>query len=419
MRIKYQRALVILAVVVFFTDLAVYLSLPEVASLNPWYWIVALGAAAAPLFLTRESMIALRRSPILYWCYGYLMITAVWLLCEGVPSDNAWQEFRTRVLSIFFIAVALCLTSSEDAQLWARRAIVVGVLMAVGLNVYELFHPQAFSLVVGRSAGFYVNPTKSGSALLLGMIFSVGVLPQRFRLLFAMLVLMGMLLTLSRGPLLCWPIVMFMMIKTGQISLKRSLAIGGLVFTVLVIIVLSQWQAIQYQLEDIGVLNSDVAQRIEGFINFDEFGVDLSAAKRKEVASEALEAFADRPIWGYGIAATKDLGFEMGLHNLYLRLMLDHGVIGSFILPLFVLASVWGARGEARSVGLTFAAFILCWGFFSHNVLEEYYILMAFALLAAMSVSSWVHNRQHVEAQHRQVDFPALRRPEIESARSF
>ena len=57
-------------------------------------------------------------------------------------------------------------------------------------------------------------------------------------------------------------------------------------------------------------------------------------------------------------------------------------------LPVLVLAVTWGASGEARQIGLTFAVFMLFIGFFSHNVLDERYCLMMFSLMAAMVVSS-------------------------------
>ena len=50
----------------------------------------------------------------------------------------------------------------------ARKTLVVAVLFAVALNVYELFVPMAFSNVMGRSAGLYINPNIAGEALVLG-----------------------------------------------------------------------------------------------------------------------------------------------------------------------------------------------------------------------------------------------------------
>jgi hypothetical protein len=387
-RTRYRLALAISIVAVFFTNLAVYLSLPEVASVNPWYWIAGLALACAPLYLSGRFLLTIKRAPLAMWCYGFVMITCVWLLLDGTPSKDAWEEVRMRILVSSFLLIGLCVFADEIAQLWTRRAILIAVLLAVGVNVYELFRPLAFSMVIGRSAGLYANPTQCGAALVLGMIFSIGVVRPRYRLLYALVVGAGVALTVSRGPMLSWFVSMMIIAKMGDIKLKRSLAIGGAVLAAVSIILIAQWDVLQSQLMDLGVLNEDTIHRIEDLADARDFGVDESTARRKAVASEAWETFSDNPVVGRGVAASKQFSLDMSSHNQYLNLMVDHGIFGLFVLPAIALAAAWRARGETRRISFPFVAFILLWGFFSHNVLTEFYILMMFSLLAAMSISS-------------------------------
>jgi O-antigen ligase len=389
----YRRALAVAAVLVFFTNLSVYVGLAEIAPISPWHIILIFAVASAPLFFSREYLTTLRRTPVPYWCCGFVMVSAIWLLFQGSPSDGAWQEFRTRVLSVFFILTLLCIFSSDPAKLWGRRAILAAVLIAVGINVYELFHPLAFSRVLGRSAGLYVNSNQSGAALILGMIFSIGLLAQRYRLLFALIVSVGVFLTFSRGAITGLVVAVFTIIATGVISLRRSLVIGCFGLTVTVFVLMSQWDNLQYELEDLGVLNKDVVQRVEGFASIERADSDDSAAVRKEVADGAWEMFADQPIVGHGVAASKEWHYEAAPHNQYLSLMVDHGILGLFILPLLALAAVWRVRGEARQIGLAFTVFILFWGMLSHSILEEFDVLIMFSLLAAMAASSRLDQR--------------------------
>jgi hypothetical protein len=72
---------------------------------------------------------------------------------------------------------------------------------------------------------------------------------------------------------------------------------------------------------------------------------------------------------------------------MYLYYMVDHGIIGLMFLPGAVFAVAYGNRGEDGRVILCFSIFISLWGLFSHNVLEEKYILLPFALLGAMRVN--------------------------------
>ncbi len=76
--------------------------------------------------------------------------------------------------------------------------------------------------------------------------------------------------------------------------------------------------------------------------------------------------------------------FEIAPHNQYLSYMLDHGVLGATIVPLLLLALLWGARGETMRVGLVFGTTILWLSFFTHTMLSNGHSLVPFALLAAM-----------------------------------
>ena len=384
----YRRALAIAAVLVFFTNLSVYVSYAEIAPISPWHIMLVFGVAAAPFSFSDECLARMRRTPAVYWCFGFVLISGVWLLFQGVPSTAAWQEFRTRILSAFLLLLLVSLFSDDQAQGWARRAVLGAVLMAVGLNIYELFNPLAFSPAVGRSAGFYLNPNQSGAGLILGLIFSVGLLPRRYRLLFAFTVGLGVFLTFSRAAIAGWFITVFAIIATGVINLRRSFVVASFALTVTAFVLISQWDDLRYRLEDSGVLNNDVSGRIEGFADIGQPYSDESAAVRGEVAAGAWEMFADKPVLGHGVGASKEWRFEVATHNEYLSLMVDHGFIGFFLLPLLAVAASWRARGETRNIGIAFAVFVLFWGLFSHSILEESDVLIMFSLLSAMAVSS-------------------------------
>ena len=190
----YQRVLVISAVLIFFTNLSIYLILAEVAFIPAFYWVIAFSVAAAPLYFSRHFFRIASQSLMVRWCYGFLLLTGVWMLFQpSQSSEVVWQEFFIRLSSVFFMLLMLSVFSTEDAQRWARRSILFAVLLIIALNVYELFNPLTFSLVLGRSAAFYRNPNQCGMALIFGMIFSMGMLPQRYRVAYAILVALGVL----------------------------------------------------------------------------------------------------------------------------------------------------------------------------------------------------------------------------------
>ena len=387
----YPRILASLAVLVFFTNLDVYLFNSETVSFPPLYLILGFIVAAAPLVFSSASLSILAQSPLARWCYGFFLISGVWFLFQPTHSDVAFQELRTRVLSVSFIIVLLCVFRREDVLLWARRAILAAVFLAVGLNVYELFNPSAFSEVTGRSAGFYANPNISGVALIVGLILTIGLLPQRYRLLLALLVGAAVFMTFSRAAMMAWLITMIVIIKTGQINFRRSLFVGSIVLALSSVAIISQWDQLQYKLEDLGVLNTNVVERVQWFNK--PVADDDSATDRHDVAEIAFEKFSEQPVLGNGVGASLRLlrvhgDVEISSHNQYLNMMIDHGLLGIFILPLFVLATVWRARGEAKHIGITLALFMLFMGFFSHNLLQDRYTLLPLALVSMLSLAS-------------------------------
>jgi O-antigen ligase len=245
---------------------------------------------------------------------------------------------------------------------------------------------MTFSEVMGRSAGLYINPNQSAAALILGLVVTIGLVPHRYRMLYVVLVGLGVFLTFSRSSLIGWALTAGVFIKTGQLSVRRSLLVGCGMLCVALALMIWQWDRIQYRLEDLGVLNKNVLARLDWFNNPDVS--DMSSTERKEVAEFGWAMFSEKPVLGNGLGASVNWAREKSSHNEYLNMMVDHGIIGVFFLPILVILTQWRAQGEVRHIGFAFAIFVLYLGFFSHNVLTERHILMTFALLECMAMSS-------------------------------
>ncbi len=349
----YKRILAVGAVLIFYTNLDLYLYTSSTVSFPPLLWITGFGIAAVPLLLSCNFLTVFRRSPVVGWCYSFVMVSAVWLFFLPLQNDSAWDVFRLRILSVLFILMMFFIFSNGETHAWARRTILIAVLGAVALNIYELFYPGSFSYVTGRSAGLYVNPNKSGTALLLGMIFSVGLLPHKYRMPFALLVGLGVLLTFSRAAMIGWPLVATILVLTGEIRLKRSLIVGCMVLVIGIAALLPWWNDLLFQPENVSMLNADGIERLQWLESLQNFNVessDYSTLERKEVAGLAWNMFAEKPILGHGVGASMDWGFHVSSHNQYLNMMVDHGILGLFILPSLIAASVWRPRGKEKRI---------------------------------------------------------------------
>ncbi|WNN90833.1 O-antigen ligase family protein [Gloeocapsopsis dulcis] len=268
-------------------------------------------------------------------------------------------------------------------QVWARYAILFVGALAVLNNIYELLNPLIFSGLndTGRPAGFYVDPNRSGCALVLSMIFSTEILPQKYRPYLISFIGLGILLTFSRGAILGWILVTLIFIKKRVIS-KHQIVYWLIAVGVLVV----GLGFLSSEFVNINQLPYGIRERLEWFEN--PTGSEHSADSRMDILIAGWQLFLQSPLWGNGIASTIEWSFGISTHNMYLFYMTDHGFLGILILPLLVYAVTRNSRGESQYIALAFATFIILWGIFSHTVIEDRFILLSFALMATLSVTS-------------------------------
>jgi O-antigen ligase len=396
----YQATLAIGSVLVFFTSIDVYFfgigKLPAPVVLISLF----IGAGFLLLVFTRFAILKYIPSELIIWCAGYLAISlfsflvAVSFYAEYPFVDEAFPEVRIRILSeAFLIIMYLIFAKYPKIQNLTRVAICLAVLLAVFNNIREVSDPLAFQGLnaSGRAAGYYLNPNRTGCALILGMIFGIGILPKQLRMPFALLIIFGIFLTFSRGAILSWFMVMAIFIQTGVISRKKlfSWVVGIVTIISVVSPILSNIDI--NELQRTGLINvgmENITGRLEWFQN-PIANRDDSGDSRLEVVMTAWNMFVEHPILGNGIASTKNLNnWGISTHNMYLLFVTEHGILGIFILPLLVYVVTGKSRGETKHIGLAFSSFILLWGLFSHNIVEERYILISFSLMAAMNVTS-------------------------------
>jgi O-antigen ligase len=393
----YQCGLAFSSVVIFFTFFDVYFW-ESLKIIPPVTFIYLYIAAVVSLFMLARFSKIIYRIPreLSIWCIGYILISSSSLLFTQTSSqitDAGFDQLRTRILSaVFLLTMYVIFSKHQKVQNITRLAICLAVVLAIFNNVMEFIDPSIFGGLntSGRAAGLYMNPNITGCALILGLILGIGILPQKFRITYALIVLIGVFMTFSRGAILGWFLVMGIFYNSQSISRRHSviwiLSILGISF-LFGSILSSIFDLDELQRSGAITANFDnIRERLEWFQNPKS---EDSADARLEVVSIAWSMFGDHPFFGNGLASTNNLN-DMGIstHNMYLFYLADHGILGVFILPALVYVVNRNAKGESKSISLAFSAFILLWGCFSHNIIEERYILMSFALVAAMNRTS-------------------------------
>lgn len=393
-----RRSLLAYIVILFFGDVAIYLSLAVSPRLEPQYWIALLVVLTGVLaWFSPQTRWEVIRTPVFFWCAGFLALTLIFF--AAIPASHIEQlkeRIRDVVLLTAFLGVFLML---RDDLGFLRKLLVVAVVVGVVINLISLFNHDFLALPVNewasRPAGFYAQPNESGIALVLGMVLSVGILPSRWRVPYAILVLAGVAVTFSREAVLGWLIVMVCLCVFNTIRWK-PLVIYLVLLTVCVTVV----GLIVLKTNSMNMYNVDFYhnQIRRFYFILEGMHSDVSATDRWKVLQLGWVTFLAHPWIGNGIGVTYHWSMPISTHNMYLLYMDDYGIIGLFLYPLLIWCMARRAAGETRKLAWAMAIFLLFWGLFDHNIVQNYYSLFAISLTAALSRISATEGRPRTEA---------------------
>lgn len=400
--LRYQCILAVGAIFAFYSNLDVYLSnvwLPPI----PKYLVFLFCIASTPLLFSVFSRIKYLPIPTMLWCVGYVLLAFI-SFCLTLPSEATHQEVQNRVLAGLFLMIMIFIFSRYSiVHFWSRCAVLVTVLVSVFNNIYEFFNQSAFEnlatsnieKIAGRSSGFYIDPNQSGYALILGMIFSVGLLKPRFRIPFVLLIGLAVILTFSRGSILiCFTIIILMIIRK-IIPRPQLFSWIGVIGIIAILLVTVGSTLDLNQLEEAGLLNSDTKARFQFFSNPENSEAESPDA-RLGLAKLAWQLFVKNPFFGNGIGSTISWSAPVSTHNTYLYYMADHGIIGALLLPILIYLVTRKASSESKNIAFVFLPCVLMCGFFSHTILVDRFILIMCSLMSCMSMTSQVEQRSKV-----------------------
>jgi O-antigen ligase len=377
----YRLVLAAGAVALFVTNAWLFLYLRKLISLPPLYPALAFIGLGLPLLLHPRTLAVLARLPLLIWGAVYAVGTIASFFWSS-QSDVALQAVQTRMLWLLLLFAHIIVLADPAIHRAVRMLLIVAVVVGVGLNVWDLFHPSTFSLIIGRAAGLYGNPNIAASALILGMIVGLDAVPARWRGWFVLLVGIGVLITLSRGGVLGWCLVAGVLlwqraVAPGQLLLAGALAAvaGGLAVRLA-----GGWVELRDRVQ-FDQRASEVWNRVTQAGLYIQSG-DPSTEYRVLVLREGLALAEAHPVVGAGVGATLEWSRSESTHNIYILHMAELGVAGTLIYPLFLVALLWGIRGVARPRAVALVAFLAFWGLVSHNGLDEWAGLVPIGLLA-------------------------------------
>lgn len=378
-------------VLAFFSNVPLYVGTFVFPPLQPLHWIIILLAPTMIMLIGDERLI---ERPLMFPAVlaAYACLCLAWYVGQG---GGDLIVLRQRILGLIFCtACYLVFATSKNALLVARKTLIAVVIGSVLLNLYDISHPYVLIpsysefATVGRAAGLFINPNQAGTALVLGLILSIRLVPPRWRVAYVVFVAAGVTVTLSRSAMLSFVVACFGLAigRHGLLTLRQilsALAIGTATAW-------ATWLAVAAEIEQ--RFNIDPAVAIDRVLwILDPSGrSDFSQSERLQLLQRGLDQFLTSPLWGNGIGSTELWAERTSTHNLYVMLASDFGVLGLFVLPVIVVAAMGGIPSRAREATIGGLA-ILIFGIFSHNMLGEFYVLISIAMLAAIARSRDTH----------------------------
>ncbi len=400
---KLHQWLIFINISAHFSFLFTYLGIVVTPALAPLAFIaITIGIITALVLSNQKSFNYIFRAPIYGWIVFYVVISLIWMI---LPNSHAGpRDMRIIILSSAYLFSVASLMYFDDSDFTTtRKAILFITVVSISNNILEFFNPGFFISqgsdikILGRSAGLYINANIAGEAIILGMIFSYHLVNKNLKLIFLFICLLGIIPTFSRASIASWFIVVIIMIATKSINKKTAISLGISLFLTIAILLPILTSFIDLNLEGAA---KNLLGRLD-FFSSNRYVADHSQTERLEIAKGALRYFEENPIFGGGLALTRYWEYRVSAHNMFLVLMAERGIIGFFIYPLLILSSIWGAKGEARSIAMAFGTYSLIIGFTTHNILDGYHTLIAFALMAGLSYRSRILENTQVQSNSK------------------
>lgn len=206
--------------------------------------------------------------------------------------------------------------------------IIGGISIILNAIVFPRYN-TSFSLNYGRFSGFYLNPNLAGAMCLIGLALSVGIKNEKFKYFGFLIFAAAGFFTFSR-----YFLAMFLLINAIMVFINKRFITAPILGVICMILIYAFSSSLNLNAERFNAL-VDVfsdTHREEGVKVLEE-------DSRTETWAVYKDVILDKPILGngYGILqGNNNLGFNIGVHNTYLMVIGEAG-----ILPFFILLGIY------------------------------------------------------------------------------
>lgn len=326
-----------------------------------WPSLVGIGLAGVFAILSRSWKMQSAPSQVLMGlmilCSGYLLVRSIF----SPVAEYAREDYLMIAASVVVYFLTATVFSSRRYRLWILGVtgvilvgnIVLGIIQYEGAWGFHILPSFERSFGDGqRIGGFYNNANHLGTFLIMsGAMFITALFLLKSKLvwrsicmLLGVLSVVALILTVSRGAILAGlgaalvglVILLYLWKKTEPVHFWKSVLFGG----VLLLVLSGAW---------LGPFLQHMGQRMEtaGMTRF------VEGDPRSEIWNAALIQWKTQPLFGVGsrmfydgciefrTPETPQIGEALFVHNDWLQLLTEYGIVGFCLVLLVVAAHFW------------------------------------------------------------------------------
>jgi len=294
------------------------------------------------------------------------------LILSNSSSGIAFR--RTEFVIIFALIAPLYeVMNKRSIAQWVRSFTVVAVLFilldyfyspfSVFLDKYMEVEREGY-FTTHRASGFFVNPNAAGATLAILALMCAQNTGTYRRVLYYSITLIGILATVSRGSLIMWALAVALnelVTTSSRKAVKINFwAIASISALSLVLVTISIAASSNSPVLDALGLSNDTASRLTTL-------QDNSADERLDLLRAAWKGFADSPLIGQGVGYDYEWSLLRPVHNIYMQMLLEHGVIGIMWFAVFI----WSLSRINSVNRIHLPILIAVKGLFNHSLINE------------------------------------------------
>jgi O-antigen ligase len=255
-----------------------------------------------------------------------------------------------------------------------------------------------------RGIGFKLDPNYQALMLVLGLIFARFYVPSKFRIIFAVVIIVGLVGTFSRmgllAAILAWVFASAIKARTNRrgantvplLKLLGTVTILALIFTGLYSLAPQEVQS---------YIDLRITETSTTFRNLAAGGSTAqpemtSTNTRILLATTALRIFSDNYLLGVGAYRQSDImnayiGVDQTMHNTYLDELVTGGLLGVLVIVLYItliVRALFQHYGEGEDAAIRercVLTLILAFGLLGFFLTLNYYSIVWFPLVIALA----------------------------------